>query len=82
MPSLLHQVPKYCRHRASGQAYVNIEGQQQNNLPATYLVPHSLYLVSSFVPPSLVVIRIRADPHGALVDLLGGFAEFFLGGFA
>jgi len=27
MPRLINHLPKYCRHRASGQAYVNLEGR-------------------------------------------------------
>lgn len=27
MPKLINHVPKYCRHRASGQAYVSLEGR-------------------------------------------------------
>lgn len=66
MPRLIHAVPKYRKHRASGQAIVTIAGRDH------YLGPHGCKS-SHMLYDRLIAEFLSADrrPHSILVEETG-----------
>ena len=75
MPRLTHQVPKYRKHRASGQAIVTIAGRDHYLGPHGTKASHALYdrLVAEFLSAGRQVIEPAKASSVTVVEVLAAF---------
>jgi integrase len=75
MPRLVHQVPKYRKHRASGQAIVTISGKDHYLGPHGTKASHALYdrLVAEFLSAGRQVVEPARAESISVVEVLAAF---------
>jgi len=75
MPRLTHQVPKYRKHRASGQAIVTIAGKDHYLGPHGTKASHALYdrLVAEYLSAGRQVIEPAKASSVTVVEVLAAF---------
>ncbi len=75
MPRLTHQVPKYRKHRASGQAIVSIAGQDHYLGPHGTKASHLIYdrLIAEYLAAGRQVIEPERVQSITVVEVLAAF---------
>ena len=75
MPRLVHQVPKYRKHRASGQAIVTIAGKDHYLGPHGTKASHAFYdrLVAEFLSAGRQVVEPARAESSSVVEVLAAF---------
>lgn len=78
MPRLVHQVPKYRKHRASGQAVVTIAGKDHYLGPHGTKASHMLYdrLVAEYLSAGRQVIEPAKAQTIKVVEVLAAYWQF------
>ena len=75
MPRLVHQVPKYRKHRASGQAIVSFAGKDHYLGPHGTKASHMLYdrLIAEFLSANRQIVEPALAQSITLIEVLAAF---------